>query len=75
MKKYTSPKIKSVALDPEQAILEVCRVGGAYMYTNTPNNYCMPYTGGGIFGNCPIAVRGVSKKYPSVGAESSGAAS
>ena len=31
MKKYIEPKIKAVTLDADQAILQVCAVGGIYM--------------------------------------------
>ncbi|MDD4203403.1 MAG: hypothetical protein PHQ52_08055 [Candidatus Omnitrophica bacterium] len=40
MKKYLQPKIKAVMLDPDQAILQTCMVGGAYMLT-TRTNYCL----------------------------------
>ncbi|MDD4202510.1 MAG: hypothetical protein PHQ52_03495 [Candidatus Omnitrophica bacterium] len=34
MKKYIQPKIKSVELDPDQAILQVCVVAGVYLSLN-----------------------------------------
>ena len=44
MKKvYIEPKIKSVALDPEQAILQVCETAGVWMYST--RGMC-EYTGG-----------------------------
>ena len=36
MKKYTSPKIKAIQLDPEQAVLEVCAVAGVYLDIQVP---------------------------------------
>ncbi|MDD4202497.1 MAG: hypothetical protein PHQ52_03430 [Candidatus Omnitrophica bacterium] len=30
MKKYIQPKIKCVELDPKQALLQVCAIGGVY---------------------------------------------
>ncbi|MDD4202187.1 MAG: hypothetical protein PHQ52_01840 [Candidatus Omnitrophica bacterium] len=53
MKQYSSPNIKAVTLDPEQAILEICQVAGAYML---PGNLCYSLGGGAP---CAIAVRGV----------------
>ena len=35
MKKYIQPKIKAVSLNPDQAILQVCMLGGAYWHNNT----------------------------------------
>ena len=67
MKQYTPPKIKSVVLDPEQAILEVCRVGGAYMYYGNPNYACVEYKSFGESA-CPYKVRGGAKNFDSVGA-------
>ena len=29
--KYIEPKIKAIILDPEQAVLEVCVIGGLYL--------------------------------------------
>ena len=35
MKKYIAPKIKSIKLDPEQAILQICQLGGFYFYNTS----------------------------------------
>ena len=40
MKKYTSPKIKAVTLDPDQAVLEVCAIGGLYVSALTISPFC-----------------------------------
>ncbi|MDD4203411.1 MAG: hypothetical protein PHQ52_08095 [Candidatus Omnitrophica bacterium] len=32
-KKYSQPKIESIELNPNQAILEVCQVGGGYLFS------------------------------------------
>ena len=34
MRKYIEPKIKAVILDPEQAILQVCKAAGVWIYAN-----------------------------------------
>lgn len=34
MTKYIAPKIKSIELDPEQAVLEVCQIDGNYFTSN-----------------------------------------
>ncbi|MDD4202535.1 MAG: hypothetical protein PHQ52_03620 [Candidatus Omnitrophica bacterium] len=40
-KKYTTPKITSVELNPEQASLQVCAVGGLYLWTMAgANTHC-----------------------------------
>lgn len=36
MKKYIEPKIKAVELDPKQAVMQVCVVGGIYLNANVP---------------------------------------
>jgi hypothetical protein len=53
-KKYISPKITAVELDPEQAILNVCAVGGMYL---TGPNSCAFLSGGGME-SCGTALRG-----------------
>lgn len=53
MKKYIEPKITVVTLDPEQALLQVCIIGGAYFLGAS----C--WVSGGTVANCPIAVKGV----------------
>ncbi|MDD4203407.1 MAG: hypothetical protein PHQ52_08075 [Candidatus Omnitrophica bacterium] len=60
MKKYVQPKIKAMELSPEQAILNVCQVGGGYMSgppTNT-SGYCMS---AGSVAACRVVVRGGTK--------------
>ena len=61
MKKYIAPKIKQIPLSPEQAILQVCQVGGAYFgWTSTPDTVCgIPTTS--FADICPRAVRGVQQ--------------
>ena len=57
MKKYVEPKIKAIMLDPDQAVLEVCKVGGVY-FTATASQCTQP----GTFrtaGVCVDAVRDV----------------
>ncbi|MDD4202865.1 MAG: hypothetical protein PHQ52_05305 [Candidatus Omnitrophica bacterium] len=59
MKKYNKPCIKSIPLDPDQAVLEVCKVGGAY-FSNTVQ---CKYHGTGLLGPffaCPVPVKGVA---------------
>ncbi|MDD4203214.1 MAG: hypothetical protein PHQ52_07085 [Candidatus Omnitrophica bacterium] len=57
MKKYITPNIKAVKLSAEQAILEVCQIGGGW-FGNTLNGYCEAYrpTATGI---CSYPVRSV----------------
>ncbi|MDD4202633.1 MAG: hypothetical protein PHQ52_04120 [Candidatus Omnitrophica bacterium] len=52
MKKYTQPKIKSIVLDPEQAVLEVCKVAGGYFQ----GTVCL--NGGSVMPGCLTSVRG-----------------
>ncbi|MDD4203213.1 MAG: hypothetical protein PHQ52_07080 [Candidatus Omnitrophica bacterium] len=40
MKKYKQPVIKAIELNSEQAILEVCKIGGAYM-VGDPSQFCV----------------------------------
>jgi hypothetical protein len=58
MKKYIQPKIRSVKLDPKQAMLQVCKAGGFYLgSTNTTNIDCSTgYFGGGAF--CVVTPKG-----------------
>ncbi|MDD4203215.1 MAG: hypothetical protein PHQ52_07090 [Candidatus Omnitrophica bacterium] len=60
MKKYIQPKITVVNLDSEQAILQVCKIGGAYGSINT-QTICRPLIGVGAIpiGACPVSVKGV----------------
>ncbi|MDD4202765.1 MAG: hypothetical protein PHQ52_04805 [Candidatus Omnitrophica bacterium] len=40
-KEYKKPKIKSVQLNPEQSLLQICKVGGIYLKTLiTSQLYC-----------------------------------
>ena len=41
MRKYIEPKIKAVMLDNKQAILQVCAIGGIYLYYALPTNVTM----------------------------------
>ena len=41
MKKYIEPKIKAIKLDPEQALLEICAVGGLYLNPGTTPPICI----------------------------------
>ena len=50
---YKQPKICAITLDVEQALLEVCQIGGGYWGTG---NQCI---GGAPMTECPISVRGV----------------
>jgi hypothetical protein len=52
MKKYSSPKIKAVKLDANQAMLAVCSIGGAYMYI-AAGTQCK-YIGLQGFPACPL---------------------
>ncbi|MDD4203460.1 MAG: hypothetical protein PHQ52_08340 [Candidatus Omnitrophica bacterium] len=57
MKQYTQPIIKKVILDPVQAVLQVCKVGGQYFMTGSTG--CMSI--GGKLGPqplCYISVKG-----------------
>ncbi|MDD4203397.1 MAG: hypothetical protein PHQ52_08025 [Candidatus Omnitrophica bacterium] len=53
MKKYIKPKIKTIELDADQAILQVCAVGGIYL--NTQRHATATYCGSrrGVFGGLP----------------------
>ncbi|MDD4202174.1 MAG: hypothetical protein PHQ52_01775 [Candidatus Omnitrophica bacterium] len=45
MKKYILPIIKSVKLDPKQAMLQVCRAGGIYLLAaSTAYMWCSTVT-------------------------------
>ncbi|MDD4203271.1 MAG: hypothetical protein PHQ52_07375 [Candidatus Omnitrophica bacterium] len=46
MKKYIHPKIKVIVLDPKQALVQVCKAGGVYLWsTNTTNIWCSTSAG------------------------------
>ena len=51
MKKYIEPKIKAVTLNANQAVLEVCAVGGIYLNSNTP-----PWCGGTTGATGPFCI-------------------
>ena len=57
MKKYIEPKIKAIALDPEQAIIQACQIGGEYFVGGT---FCAggPLTTSSIGTGCRSLVRG-----------------
>ena len=58
MKKYIEPKIKAVELDPDQAILQVCMVGGVYLSDNV-TDVCMA-TGGLYSATCNMTPKGAT---------------
>ena len=60
MKKYIKPKIKAIDLDPDQAILAVCQVAGAYFLFNG----CFS-SGTGVA--CPSEIRGVANQVDVLG--------
>ncbi|MDD4203212.1 MAG: hypothetical protein PHQ52_07075 [Candidatus Omnitrophica bacterium] len=64
MKKYIKPSIKAVELLGEQAILEVCQVGGGWFGGGT-NSFCEPYHSypETFASSCTFSVRGVAKGY------------
>ena len=53
--KYEKPLITAVVLDPEQAVLQVCAIGGVYLVYL--ENRCM-VTGTIVTMSCPKSVRG-----------------
>lgn len=59
-KKYKQPKIKRIQLDAEQAILQVCAVGGVYMLlrAGVSTFWCITATGAS-WDNCQISAKGV----------------
>ncbi|MDD4202508.1 MAG: hypothetical protein PHQ52_03485 [Candidatus Omnitrophica bacterium] len=62
-KKYTQPKIRSVNLDPEQAVLQVCQIGGVYFVT-TVSLKCFA---GGFGPYCHVSVKGVANSMGTKG--------
>ena len=57
--KYSSPVVVKIALDPDQAVLATCVVGGVF-FTRTPatgRNACTR-SGGARAWSCPRQVRG-----------------
>ena len=59
MKKYIEPKIKAIILDPDQSILQVCKVGGIYFQAGTQCLGSFGIPSGGVTCNTPI--KGVSR--------------
>ena len=57
--KYIEPKIKAVELDTEQAILEVCAVGGIYL-SGTSAPWCGHTLAGGAGPVCKTTPKGVT---------------
>ncbi|MDD4202047.1 MAG: hypothetical protein PHQ52_01100 [Candidatus Omnitrophica bacterium] len=48
MKKYISQRISSIDLDPKQAIIQACMLGGLYLFPGAPGVYaCGKTTGTG----------------------------
>ncbi|MDD4203404.1 MAG: hypothetical protein PHQ52_08060 [Candidatus Omnitrophica bacterium] len=60
-KQYTEPKVKSVKLDAEQAILQVCQTDGAYF---NDGNLCYG-PGANLF--CGTSVKGGGRAEASIG--------
>ena len=57
MKRYISPKITRVKLDPDQAVMASCKAGGLYMGApSTAAAYCV--YGGGIGLGCDFTRKG-----------------
>ena len=55
-KRYKHPVITMLKLDPEQALLVACMVGGGYfLNTTSPRGACHAR---GALSNCAVAVRG-----------------
>ncbi|MDD4203142.1 MAG: hypothetical protein PHQ52_06725 [Candidatus Omnitrophica bacterium] len=55
MKKYISPKVKAVVLDPDQAVLEVCKLGGHYFKRITAT---VCFYGTDTMGECYVTPKG-----------------
>lgn len=59
MKKiYIEPKIKAIELDPRQAVLEACKIGGQYFGGATECMYLIPATD---IIPCPLSIKGTKK--------------
>ncbi|MDD4201992.1 MAG: hypothetical protein PHQ52_00815 [Candidatus Omnitrophica bacterium] len=67
MKKYIEPKIRAIKLDSEQAIIQVCQVGGNYLWTNGTRTSCIG-DGGALVPVCIRSVRGAQETW-AVGGE------
>ena len=58
---YCKPQITRIKLDPQQAVLAACVVGGVYMSTVGTNNHCVPSgTGGGLGMACWYTPKGIT---------------
>ncbi|MDD4203432.1 MAG: hypothetical protein PHQ52_08200 [Candidatus Omnitrophica bacterium] len=57
MKNYIKPKIKVVVLDPEQAVLEVCKIAGVFFYETHGHYLCLRYLSGGP-ARCSVSAKG-----------------
>ncbi|MDD4203188.1 MAG: hypothetical protein PHQ52_06955 [Candidatus Omnitrophica bacterium] len=55
IKNYKKPVISAITLNPDQAILQVCQVGGAYFGGGGQPSNCLFL--GGLVG-CDLTVRG-----------------
>ena len=65
MKKYTQPKIRSIVLNAEQAILQVCQVGGAYF--SGAQEQCLAKGTNPPHYKCYVPVRGLSYENATYG--------
>ncbi|MDD4201850.1 MAG: hypothetical protein PHQ52_00080 [Candidatus Omnitrophica bacterium] len=57
VKKYVSPTMKAVELEPKQAIIQVCVIGGVYMRNVPLAPICFP-AGTDMTGICSVSVKG-----------------
>ena len=68
MKQYITPKIKSIELNAEQAILQICQLGGIYIYIQPyVSSRCAIIGSTGVAGSrytCPVSVKGRSTTGP-----------
>lgn len=64
MKKYTPPKIKAIALDPAQAVIQACQLTGAY-FMGAPSN-CLKGIGGPPL-TCTIPIKGSAGLFGAAG--------
>ncbi|MDD4202496.1 MAG: hypothetical protein PHQ52_03425 [Candidatus Omnitrophica bacterium] len=63
MGKYIHPKIKRIELDTEQAVLEVCKLGGKYFFKFTDVPLCASGTqSAGSY--CNTSVKGARQNTP-----------
>ena len=58
MKKYIEPKIKAIALDNEQAVLQVCSVSGVMFTTMVGTVYLCATTLGPPVFTCNMTAKG-----------------